>query len=42
MRSDTLIKTFTAPAAVAAYTLVTFAAGTNTVETADAVADLRP
>jgi hypothetical protein len=39
MRTETLIKTFHAPAAVAGYTLVTFAAGVNTVETADNVAD---
>ena len=39
MRSETLIKTFTAPAAVTAYTLVTFAAGNNAVEIANAVAD---
>jgi hypothetical protein len=39
MRSDTLIKTFNAPVAVTPYTLVTFAAGSNNVEIANAVAD---
>ena len=39
MRSDTLIKTFKAPAAVVGYQIVTFAAGSNEVETADAVSD---
>ena len=39
MRSDTLIKTFHAPAAVEGYRVVTFATGINTVEAADAVTD---
>lgn len=39
MRSDTLIKTFRAPVAIAGYTIVTFAVGINAVETADAVGD---
>ena len=39
MRSDTLIKTFHAPAAVEGYQVVTFAAGVNEVEVADAVTD---
>ena len=39
MRSDTLIKTFKAPAAVVGYQIVTFATGSNEVETADAVSD---
>ncbi len=39
MRSDTLIKTFHAPAAVEGYRVVTFATGINAVEAADAVTD---
>jgi len=39
VRSETLIKTFNAPAAVAGYRLITFATGVNDVELADAVSD---
>ena len=39
MRTDTLIKTFHAPASVEGYRIVTLAVGVNTVETANAVTD---
>lgn len=40
MRNDTFIKTLSAPVAVDPYTLVTFAAGLNTVQAASAVTDV--
>jgi hypothetical protein len=39
MRSDVLIKTYNAPAAIPGYSLITFAAGINNIETANAATD---